>query len=121
MDLSVTAQDGALHFQELRLTTDSFAMTGAGSVGFDGTLVSHPLLRIEPELSAALIRSVEELQTLTDAAGGLEFPVVMQGRLPRVAVLPDLEYIATRLLLQKTEELFTDLLKKALEPEGATN
>jgi len=121
VDLSVTATDGALVFQDFQLTTESFAMRGTGSVGWDGALSSRAMLRIEPELSSAIMASVQELQTLSDADGALLLPVVMQGTLPRVAVLPDLEYIAKRLIIRKTEELFTDLLKKALEPEGATN
>ena len=115
IEVSVTARDGALAFDQLRVVTDSFQLTGMGRVGFDGTLSCQSMLQVDPALSAAIIKSVKELTSLTDAEGRLQLPVVMTGSLPRVAVLPDVPYVASRLVATKAEELFGALLEKALE------
>ena len=78
------------------------------------------MLRIDPELSAAVIRSVQELQPLTDAQGRMELPVVMQGRLPGVTVLPDVQYVASRVVATKAQELLGGLLQRALERRDGT-
>ena len=115
IEVSVIARNGALAFDHLRVATDSFELNGAGRVGFDGTFMCQSMLQIDPALSAAIIKSVKELQPLTDTGGRLQLPVVIQGSLPRVAVLPDVQAVASRLVATKAEELFGTLLEKALE------
>ena len=109
------AEPGALAFQQLTVTSDGFALDGEGRVGFDGVLNVHAWLRIDPELSEALARSVEELRYLNDAQGRMTMPLVIQGQLPRVAVLPDVQYVASRLITTKAEEVLGNLLQKALK------
>ena len=115
IDLAVTARDGALAFARLQLATDSFQLEGAGRLGLDGVLSCPSLLHVDPELSAAIIRSVAELAPLADAQGRLELPVVIQGTLPRVVVLPDVQYVASRVVATKAQELLGGLLERALE------
>ncbi|MBI3088009.1 MAG: hypothetical protein HYY91_03905, partial [Candidatus Omnitrophica bacterium] len=117
VDAQVTAADGALTFAELHVETDDLVLKGAGRVGLDGTLTAQASVWIDPELSTAIIRSVNELQSLADARGRLELPVVVQGTLPRVAVLPDLGQIGSRLVVHKAQELIGGLLQRALEQE----
>lgn len=124
VDLQVTAADGALTFAELQLETDDLILKGAGRVGLDGTLAAQASVWVDPDLSAAIIRSVNELQSLADAQGRLELPVAVQGTLPRVAVLPDLGQLGSRLIVQKAQEVIGGLLQRALEkhlaPESAS-
>ena len=115
IEVAMTAHDGALSFTNLRVVTDSFELTGTGRVGFDGLLGCQSTLRIDPALSAAIIKSVKELQPLTDSEGRLQLPVVIQGTLPRVAVIPDVSYVASRVVATKAEELLGNLLEKVLE------
>ncbi len=119
IELPVTAEQGRLDLRDVRLASDTFVLTGSGAVRLDGTLTSQLMLQIDEPLSAAIIKSVKELQYLADAQGQLQIPVMMQGALPRVAVLPDVQYVAQRLLMTKTQELIGGLLQKALEKSGA--
>ena len=117
VDLAFTVEQGVLRFQDVALATDTVRMTGTGQVGMDGQLFLSSRLRIEPELSAALIKSVEELDGLANAAGELELPLAIQGQLPRVSVIPDLNYVASKLLATKAQDLIGDLLKRLAPDE----
>lgn len=114
-ELSAVAKGGVLSFREMRLATDSFALAGSGQVGLDGALQLPGRVEIEPKLSEALIRSVEELRFLTDGEGRMQIPVLVQGRLPRVSAAPDLNAVASRLFASKGEELLGELLEKVFE------
>jgi hypothetical protein len=122
LEVPMTIGHGTVHLDALRLASDSFEMEGAGGVGLNGVVALQAMLRIDPELSAALIRSVAELQYLADANGRLELPVTVQGTLPQVSVLPDVQYVASRLVMTKAQELLGNFLQRALErnTEGAT-
>ncbi len=118
IDLALTAAGGQVQCRELRLTAGTFELAGAGAVGLDGGLTSQLMLRMDPELSAAILRSVKELQSLTGADGRMALPVVLQGTLPRVAVIPDVQYVASRVVTTKAEEFVGNLLQKILEKQG---
>jgi AsmA protein len=119
VDLSLAARNGTLAIDQFRIGTDTAELDGAASVSLaDWTVASRPMLRIDPEMSAAIIKSVNELRSLTDTQGRLELPVII--RLPQLAfrpdsVLPDLNYLASRLIVSKTQELIGDFLEKALD------
>ncbi|MBI3616195.1 MAG: AsmA family protein [Candidatus Omnitrophica bacterium] len=115
IDLPVTAAQGALQFQNLRLATDTFVLTGAGRLGMDRALSSRMQLKIGPELSAAILRSAKEFQALAGPDGRIEFPVMAEGILPRVTVLPDVSYLASHLIVHRAEDLLGGLLEKMLE------
>jgi len=118
LNVSVELNDGALRFEELRIDTDTLRLSGSGSVGFDGLVAIQSILRIEPTLSAAIVSSVNELQALTNQAGEIELPLMIQGQTSRLVVLPDLTYVASRVLVTKVQDLLGSLLQKALEEEA---
>ena len=105
---------GALSFSNLRVETDTFELGGAGQAGLDGSVNAKATLTVEPQLSAAIIRSVAELQYLTDKQGRLEFPVTIRGHAPRLALLPDVGHLASHLTREKAEELIGDVLNRVL-------
>ncbi len=111
----VAATNGVFIFERLPIATDTFELDGKGSLALDGTLTSQAAIRIEPELSAAIIKSVKELRYLADAQGRIEIPLKIDGTLPRVpAIVPDVQYVASRLAASKTQELLGGVLDRAL-------
>ena len=120
VELAFTVEQGLLRFQDVALATETVRVTGAGQVGMDGQLVISSRLRIEPELSAALIKSVGELEGLANPQGELELPLAIQGQLPRVSVIPDLNYVASKLLATKAQDLISDLLKRLVPDEPSS-
>lgn len=115
IDLTVTVGNGRLSLANLRVTTDAFELTGSAQMDLDGRLDFPAQVRVEQQLSAAVIRSVEELRGLANARGELELPVLIQGKLPQVTVMPDVGYVASRLITTTAEDLLGNLLERALE------
>ncbi len=118
LDLSAQVERGRLRFEEATLRTDEFALIGSGTAGFDGTVDIRALLRLDRPLSEAIARSVEELRALHNPAGEMEIPVTIQGRTSQLSVLPDLHYVAARVITAKVTDLITDALRKQLSPEA---
>ncbi|TPW01555.1 MAG: hypothetical protein FD129_3344, partial [bacterium] len=104
---------------EVRLESEAFALSGGVRVGLDGGLTAQTTLAVEPGVSDAIIRGVNELQSLADAEGRLTLPVTLQGRLPQVSVMPDVSYVASRLIVTKAREWLSGMLEDALGPRGA--
>ena len=119
LDLPVTIEHGTVRVAALRLASTSFELQGTGQLrfNFNGALAAQATLRIAPDLSAALVRSVAELQYLANAQGRLEVPVMIQGTLPHVTIVPDVQYVASRLLATKAQELLGNFLQRALEKQ----
>jgi len=120
LNVAIVAANGVVSLNAVRVASETFELTGSATIALTGAMGSQMMLRIDPDLSAALIRSVNELQTLTDAQGRLEMPVSVQGSLPRVAVYPDLQYVARRVLVTKAEELIGNLLQRARQRKAPT-
>lgn len=118
VDLAATLEGGTLRFTDVRLQTDTFGIAGGGQVGLDGSVQVQSVLRIEPAFSLALIRGVAELQYLTNREGEMEIPMVIQGRLPRLALMPDLQYVASRVIVNTATDLLHQWLTKQAPDEG---
>ena len=118
VDLSVNLEGGLLRFHDVNVRTDTFGVSGSGTIGLDGAVNVTSILRIEPAFSSALIRSVNELQALTNAQGEMEIPVAFQGQAPRITPLPDLQYVASKVLVTKAVDLIGEWLKKRAPAEG---
>lgn len=110
-------QEGVIRFDALPLRTDSFSLDNTGFIALQGGVNIRAMLTLDAPLSAALIRSVEELKYLTTAGGELQLPIAIQGQAPRVAVVPDIGYVASRLVVTKVQDLLGELLQKQ-EPEA---
>lgn len=115
VDLRVMLQRGELFFEDFRVATDTFELIGSARVGLDGTVNLPAQIRIEPALSGAVVRSVEELRPLADEQGHLMMPVLVRGRLPKLSVVPDLGYVTRRIFTSKAEDLLGGLLERVLE------
>ncbi len=115
IDVPLRVEAGALQLDDLRVRSDTFELSGTGRVGLEGTMDIRAILHIEPQLSAALIKSVNELQALADASGQLAIPLTVQGRAPQVAVLPDLNYLTSKLIVTTVQDLLGRFLQKSLE------
>ena len=117
VEFSMQVRHGAAQFEHLRVSTDTFHLIGSGMVGVDGTVNIRSTFSIEPELSAAMIGGVRELQALSNQSGELELPVTIQGQAPQIAVLPDMHYVASKVVVTKAADLLERFLQKG-EPKG---
>jgi hypothetical protein len=109
-EIPIQVSGGTIRCERLEIATDTFKLTGAATVSPDQVVQGQARLAVEAALSDAIIRSINELQALADAQGSLEMPLALQGRLPNVAVLPDLNYVASRVVTRKAADFIGDLL-----------
>lgn len=112
---------GRILFDRILLASDTFVLTGKVAAGLDGSVSGDAVLRLDPDLSAAFIRSVEELQYLTDREGRLEIPVHIQSVRGRFAAVPDLQYVAAKLAVAKTQEVVGKWLEKKAGAKNEQN
>ncbi|MFH0984505.1 MAG: AsmA family protein [Candidatus Omnitrophota bacterium] len=114
IQIPFSARQRVVQLPRLNAATDSFQIAGSGTYGLDqGAVAGAALLSIEPDLSAAMIRSVAELQYLTDQRKEIQIPLAIQGKVPKVTVMPDLQSVASKIAAQKATEAIGGLLKKA--------
>ena len=118
MDIPVRIQDGQVWLDSLALDTDFMALRGSGQVGLDQTVALRSVLLLDRDLSSTLVSLLPQIQLLTNAQGNIEIPVQIQGRLPRVMVLPDTDYITQKVIASKASELVTGLIEN---PEQSLN
>ncbi len=120
-------QNGTVRLPQLSAATDSFQVTGAGTYGLSqGAVAGNVLLSIDPDLSGAMIRSVEELQYLTNEKKEIQIPLTIQGNVPKVTAMPDLQSVGAKIAAQKAKEMVGGYLEKALggkkeAPKDATS
>ena len=118
IDLPIVLKNGTLSFEHLQVSTDTFELDGTGEISLDGGFGGQAEIRIEPELSQALAASVNEFQYLTNERGQVAFPVKIKSHLPHVSVLPDLQYIASRLAVTKASEFLGKTLERVLHKDA---
>lgn len=120
VQLTARIAQGALLIDPLNIGTDVGSLTGHGRVGLDNSMQLEAMIAIPPDLSQAMVSSVEELKYLADRSGAITFPLQVSGQPPRLAVQPDMRYIAQRVIVSKGEELIGELLQKAIGGDEAS-
>jgi hypothetical protein len=121
LDQPVTVTNGELALPDLRAGTEMVDVNGTLTTSLVQPAFSDAVtLSIEPQLSEALVRSVDQFQGLVNANGRIEIPATVQW--PRnPPLLPDVQYVAQRLITTQVQESLGDLLRKTLEREGLLN
>lgn len=121
IQIPFSVRNGTVTLPQINVATDSFQLRGSGAYGLDqGAVGGVALLAIDKELSAAMIRSVEELQFLANTKGELQIPLSIQGNVPQVTVMPDLQAVASKIATQKATDMLSGYLEKALGKKEAS-
>lgn len=101
--------DEALITQDLVVKGGLFDLVAKGRIGFDSSLDLDSTIYFNPEFSAALAESVEQIAILFDDQGRLAFPVRITGTSPDLKVFPDLKALlkgtVKRTLLDRARDL----------------
>jgi len=96
LNATFTISGGVLQLSELRVLADIFSLTSQGALGLDGELNLRATISFDPELSNAITNRVLEMKPLLNKDGRLSIPLIVKGKAPAVAVIPDLTDIAQR-------------------------
>ena len=108
---------GGLSTQNLKLLSTVFNLAARGRAGFDAVVDMQADILFDPAISAALIAKTKELQALRNAEERLVFPIAIQGKAPKLVVLPDLAKIITAATSGALREKATGALQKLLGGE----
>ncbi|HXV27903.1 MAG TPA: AsmA-like C-terminal region-containing protein, partial [bacterium] len=110
----IMMQQGVASVRDAQIGADTFDLRGTGSFGLNGSVEMQTFLSVDADLSKAFIGSVNELQYLTNPQGQLQIPIRISGIAPDLRVLPDLQYVASKLAVSKTQEVIGKILEKKL-------
>lgn len=95
---SLNIKNGKVHLDDLLIAAADWTARGKGWVTLDQAVDMRGNLALSERLSTDLIRDVKELRFLTDRQGRVLFPFALTGTLPSVKAIPDLAYVAGRLV-----------------------
>lgn len=113
-------QNGQIVWNNINLAAEDFQVASSGYVKFLGEYQSISSVFIEPNLSKAMVRSIQELQYLLTPEGWMMIPFTVQGRPPgQPQILPDVGSIASKLAVQKTKEILGRWIGKTKSTAGA--
>ncbi|MBN1687781.1 MAG: AsmA family protein [Candidatus Omnitrophica bacterium] len=101
----------------LLVRSENFVLEGNGQFNMNGSIACRFFYLMDPDMSNAFIRSINELQYLADTEGRLKIPVSVSGTLDRLRIMPDLQYVASRLAVQKAQEWIGSWIEKG-KPTG---
>ena len=119
IELTAVFEQGLLRLHNLSIQSDTFGLSApVVTITRDGAIQAQPLLRIDRAFSDALIRSVEELRGLANANGELEIPLIVSGKPPH-GIRPDLQYIGSRIAVNKAIDALGEWLGHGKQPESA--
>ncbi len=111
LTLPFQMQNGQMIFNQFGFDTDFLAIRGAGQVGLDKTVQAGCVVLLDRDLTAAIVASVPQTQLIVNANGNLEIPIKIGGQLPHIVVTPDMDYLGSKLLAGKAQEIVTGLIQ----------
>ncbi|MGH7198183.1 MAG: AsmA family protein [Candidatus Omnitrophota bacterium] len=120
IEFPVNIQNGVLFLQDLRIPLDGYEIYGTGQFGLDGTIRCKVHLVIDQQLSAILMQNAQQLSLIADPYGRLAIPVNITGNVQYLRVKPDMDYVISRVVASKGQELLTQGLQKAIGKGGQT-
>jgi uncharacterized protein involved in outer membrane biogenesis len=114
IEFPVNIRDGVLFLQDLRIPLDGYEIYGTGQFGLDGSIRCKVHLVIDQTLSQILTQNAPQLSLIADPYGRLAIPVNITGNVQYLRVLPDMDYVISRVVAAKGQELLSGGLQKAL-------
>ncbi len=120
----ITMKDGVALLDEIALAARDYRLDGKGTIRLDNALDIAMIFVASQDLTGDLIRSVKQIQYLTDASGRFSLPLQLAGSMPTIRVRPDTLYltrqIPTSLVRTGLSKGLDVLVGKKRAPEPAT-
>jgi AsmA protein len=84
-----TVADGRMSTKNLDLEASDYGISGAGSIGLDGSVDMSANFRASQALTRSLVSEVDAVKYLADDSGAVEIPFRLTGTLPALRAQPD--------------------------------
>ena len=118
IDIDMHINNSTLHCKDINIKTDDFSVIGNLELGLvNQSLGGKMFLLIGPELSLACVKIVNELVHIENSNNEIEIPVKLKGSVTNVEVIPDLNYLAKKIITTEIQNNVRDLLKEAFSKE----
>ena len=118
VDLSAKITNGVFRFDSFQIASDFVQISGSGNAALDRSLSFRANLILNREISQAFAGAFSPAQLLCDSQGQITVPVEIAGELPQVKIIPDTQYITSKLLAGKTQEMVQQLVS---DPQNSLN
>jgi len=82
---------GAAQTNNLALVSSIFSLDGSGTVGLDGEINLKATITFTKDFSTSLATANREIAKILDVNGQLVIPLILQGKAPKIIVLPNIE------------------------------
>ncbi len=112
MDLPIQIVEGTVLFPTVAINTTGLELHLRLNVALDGNVAGEMVLAVEQELSSVFLANVPALAYIADPQGRLVLPVKVSGSVKRLSIKPDMEYVMSRLVLAKGQELLSSVLQR---------
>jgi len=112
--LTSAVRDGVYTVDNMEVESDVFSMTGQGELTVDYNLDLKASVFIPRDLSESMAVSAEGLKYLLDESGRIFIPITIQGKIPDLTFLPDLEYLGKKIIMNQGVQQLEKVIKKAL-------
>jgi len=102
---------------QLTVVSQTFTLTGTARGDWTNeTFQAQFSVFLDPDLSLALIRSVEELRFLAGPDGRIEIPGSLQGAGGKISFVPNVPDLASRVVAGKAQQVFNGLFERKTDP-----
>jgi len=118
VEIDATVKNGSLVVTDAQVTSDTFLLTGKGTIGFDQTVALDTSLAIPEDLSTSMVTSADNLKFLLDRKGQIMIPVKVSGKVSSPRFFPDLEYLGKRIIATRGREELNKFLDKVLDKDA---
>ena len=105
---------GVIALKSLSAISDAFTLESNGTMSMAGDLNLSSTFTLNAEISASLAKRSKTIAAMLDSKKMLAIPVVIQGRSPKLVVLPDISKLLQGAGGRILEEKAGSLLEKAL-------
>ena len=110
LDLTAVITNGIFYLDPIQVETDFVLAYGAGQVGLDRSVNVRANLILEEGLSQVCVRAMSIIQVLCNNRGQMVIPVTVRGQIPGLKIIPDKQYLTSKLLSAKTQEVLQGLV-----------
>lgn len=113
---------GKIFMNQIEIEAEQFSLEGRAEANIEGNVFATLMLRIDRYLTDAFVRSVDELRYLTNEQAEMQIPVQVKGQAPKISILPNVQYIASKLAKAKAQDLISGFLgpKQEAQPAAQT-
>lgn len=96
LESSFRVSEQKVFFEKLKITRNWYTIKGKGELSFDLALDIRARIVILRETFKSLGLGIKPIEMLFEELGAIEIPVVIDGKLPKIDVAPDLKEMAKR-------------------------